>query len=67
MTDIRPLLDVLGWSAGELARRVDVRDSTVNRWLAGTREAPPAIVAWLEGLARAVERLPEAPERPERP
>lgn len=59
---------MLGWSCGELARRAGVRDATANRWVAGTREVPAAIVAWLEELARVMEGLPEAPEGPvERP
>ena len=41
----------IGWSSRELGRRLGVRESSIRRYLQGSREVPPNLAAWLEGLA----------------
>ena len=43
----------LGWQQPELARRLEVRLSTIRQWLSGRREIPPNVAAWLEDLSDA--------------
>jgi transcriptional regulator with XRE-family HTH domain len=48
------LLEVLGWTQPELAKRLDLSSSKVNTWIKG-RSKPPNIVAiWLEMLAQTM-------------
>ena len=56
------LLDVVGWSAAELARRVGYHAGTVKGWRRGTLTVPFTVAYWLEQVAGAVDALP-APQR----
>jgi lambda repressor-like predicted transcriptional regulator len=51
----------IGWSVGELSRRLGVRGDTVRNWLADRRPIPRNVAEWLLRLAEKVEadRLPE--------
>lgn len=56
------LLDTVGWSAAELARRVGYHAGTVKEWRRGTLTVPFVVAYWLEQVAGAVDALP-APQR----
>jgi hypothetical protein len=45
------VLDLLHWSARDLAAEVALNERTVRRWLSGEYEVPAPIGAWLEDLA----------------
>ena len=45
------LIAMIGWSAGELARRLDIAPETARQWVVGRSRVPPAARAWLEDLA----------------
>lgn len=59
-----PALDLqlaaIGWTRSELARRLDVDTSTVDRWAKG-RRADPRVTAWLAGLVAHLSRHPAPP------
>jgi hypothetical protein len=44
-------LEALGWTAGDLARRLNIGDRPATRWLSGKNPTPPNILAWLRLLA----------------
>jgi hypothetical protein len=44
-------LDRLHWSGRSLAATLGEDERKVRRWLAGTYEAPPDVLAWVERLA----------------
>lgn len=39
------------WGPVDLARKLNINERTVRRWLAGQNEPPPNILAWLEAVA----------------
>jgi hypothetical protein len=47
-------LEVLGWSQGELARRLDLRPTKVTQWANGSSFPPNRVGIWLEMLARSM-------------
>lgn len=51
-------LDVLGWSRGELARRLDISDSTAGQMTTGKRNIPNRMAVWLETLAQMQRAMP---------
>ena len=51
-------LDVLGWSRGELARRLDVSEGTTSQMTTGKRNIPHRLAVWLETLAQMQRALP---------
>lgn len=46
----KPLLDRLGYSDGELARLLQVSQSTVNRWRSGKTTPSPVVLRFLKGM-----------------
>jgi len=64
------VLESIGWSRNELARRLGLgTDRAVRRWSSGQNAVPPAISAWLLEVARVLENLrpPEDWQDAERP
>jgi plasmid maintenance system antidote protein VapI len=60
--EMSEILREIGWEPAELARRLDVRQDTVRRWLSGRREIPPNLAAWLR-LHRTVQaQVPLLPD-----
>lgn len=51
--DLGAMLDVLGWSQAELARRVDVHPNTVSGWSTGRTNVPGPVRAYLELAVKA--------------
>jgi hypothetical protein len=51
-------LQVIGWSRGELARRLDVSETTAKTLVNGKRNIPANIAVWLETLASMHLALP---------
>ena len=45
-------LEVLKWSNGELARRLNIRPSKVSAWINGRSFVPNRVAVWLEDLAQ---------------
>lgn len=59
LKDIRELLELKGWSQADLARRLDMHEATVSRWLSGaTKPAGPARILMRQWLAEARELQP---------
>lgn len=56
-TDLATLLEAIGWSRSELARRLDCSESLVRKWFDASIAIPPAVLRWLASVARALERL----------
>ena len=65
--DLAALLDRIGWSARELSSRTGIPQHRIGRWVTGVNArgnpclAPDEVVAWLEMVAWAIERV-KAPE-----
>ncbi|MGE4045620.1 MAG: helix-turn-helix domain-containing protein [Acetobacteraceae bacterium] len=51
-------LDVIGWPARELARRIHTNESSVRQMLRGRRGVPDVLGIWLETLAQMMIALP---------
>jgi transcriptional regulator with XRE-family HTH domain len=51
-------LDMIGWSDGELARRLNVAPNKVSRWRLGKSNIPNQVALWLETLACIVTSIP---------
>ena len=60
--DLGALLDRIGWTTGEAADRLGVAGATVRDGASERRRAPPTVIAWLAGVAAAVEACPAQPE-----
>jgi hypothetical protein len=58
MTPLAAMLARIGWTTGELARRVGVAESTTRSWASGRRACPQSVLFWVGAVARAVERVP---------
>lgn len=54
--ELKQALKALGWKQSELARRVEVGDTTVSRWAAGDPPVPGPVAAYL-GMALEIDRL----------
>jgi transcriptional regulator with XRE-family HTH domain len=54
--------ETLGWSHREIARRLGCSVNLPLRWESGRAETPPAVLGWLERLARHIDRHPPPPE-----
>lgn len=61
MTQTAALLARIGWTAGELARRLDVARDTAGDWVRGRRAPPPHVLTWLADVAQGVEGAGEQP------
>jgi len=57
-TPLASLLARIGWTTVELARRLDVSDSTVRSWVIGRRAVPQSVLFWVGRVAKAVEGVP---------
>lgn len=51
-------ITTLDWTQRGLARRLGRGEQTIRQWLAGTVRIPSDVAAWLEKVARFVERNP---------
>jgi hypothetical protein len=51
-------LEVVGWTRGELRRRLKLGDNTVKEWLSGKRNIPTPVAIWMETLAAMHMALP---------
>ena len=54
-------LKAIGWTGGELARRLGVREDTVRGWLIGRREIPPNLERWLHQVRESRATAPILP------
>lgn len=61
MTPIAVLLARIGWTPGELARRLECADGTTHQWKSGRRAPPPYVVEWLEEVAAALAKVRPTP------
>lgn len=50
MVDLSGYLKELGWSQGELARRIKVKPNTVNRWVNKKTNCPEVVILYLRLL-----------------
>jgi transcriptional regulator with XRE-family HTH domain len=64
--ELKQALKALGWKQSELARRVEVGDTTVSRWAAGDPPVPGPVAAYL-GMALEIDRLHRQYVRPIKP
>jgi len=46
--EIRKFLSDLGWKGSDLARLLDVSESTVSHWMTGKHETPKAVLLYLD-------------------
>jgi transcriptional regulator with XRE-family HTH domain len=60
--EMAAVLKAIGWTAGELARRLGVRPDTVQSWLAGRREIPPNLGRWLLQVRDVHDTAPPLPD-----
>ena len=51
-------LECIGWGPAELARRLDVDERNVSRWLQGKKELPDRVAVWIETLRGIIMALP---------
>ncbi len=64
--ELKQALKALGWKQSDLARRVEVGDTTVSRWAAGDPPVPGPVAAYL-GMALEIDRLHRQYVRPIKP
>lgn len=64
--ELKQALKALGWKQSELARRVEVGDSTVSHWTTGETSVPGPVAAYL-GMALEIDRLYRQYVRPIKP
>ncbi len=55
---LRECLDIIGWTAQQLARQLDSNERQVRRMVAGASRVPPPVADWLEVLVRLHEDNP---------
>ena len=55
-------LKAIGWTSGELARRLDIRADTVQSWLIGRRPIPPNVERWLYQVRDSLSTAPQWPD-----
>jgi len=65
MTPVRlfEVLAELGWSSGELGRRLQIAERSVRRWLSGQQDIPDRVGDWLEALMKHMQAGPPPPGR----
>ena len=56
--EYRQVVDAIGWSSEEVARRLGVTSKRAQRWRSGNTAVPEPVAAWLRRLAHEVERNP---------
>ena len=61
MTPLATLLAHIGWTTGELARRLSVTDGTVRNWVTGRRSPSLSVLVWLAEVADAVASVDSQP------
>ena len=64
--ELKQALKALGWKQSDLARRVDVGDSTASHWATGETPVPGPVAAYL-GMAGEIDRLHRLYVRPIKP
>lgn len=54
--DLKAALKAIGWSQKDLAKRLEVNEDTVGRWVTGKTVVPGYVVEYLRvlGLARQI-------------
>jgi len=52
-------LDAIGWSVGELSRRLDISDASARQMTTGKRFIPYRVAVWLETLAQMMMSIPQ--------
>jgi transcriptional regulator with XRE-family HTH domain len=62
VTPLATLLAHIGWTTGELARRLGVTDGTVRNWVTGRRSPSPSVLLWLADIADAMDRAQPLPD-----
>jgi len=60
--EMSEVLRQIGWSASELARRLNVREDTVRHWLNGRRGIPLNLERWIIQVRDTVDTAPRLPE-----
>ena len=53
------LLETIGWSRHQLAKRLGCSPALVQRWVEGVAPVPNHILPWLRPIARSVTPAPE--------
>jgi len=61
-SDIDRLLNEIGWTRAELARRLNVSEATVRGWAIGRRAPLPSVFDWLQKIAHLIRSAPAFPE-----
>lgn len=61
---LKEALATIGWSARELARRTGRTDSAGGEWIAGRREIPQDVAAWLLRQCRRLNLDPPPRRQP---
>lgn len=54
-------LECIGWSPGELARRLDVNERSMLNWLSGKKVIPDRVAVWIETVRALITALPAPP------
>jgi transcriptional regulator with XRE-family HTH domain len=60
--EMRELLEQIGWSSNELARRLGINQRSVGDYRSGKRPIPDNLASWLRAMAAAVRAMPAQPE-----
>lgn len=60
--EMSEVLRQIGWTAGELARRLSVREDTVRGWLNSRRGVPLNLERWLRQVRDTVNTAPRLPD-----
>ena len=56
------LLRQIGWTSGELARRLHARETSIRAMLRGNKPIPANLAVWLEDAAARTQGVPPLPE-----
>ena len=56
--ELRFLLLKIGWSNGDIGRRLGCSQVTVRRWIMGQAPVPDGIIAWLQPIADSIKPAP---------
>lgn len=59
--EMAAVMKKIGWSAHEVARRLDVRPQTVTGWTSGRRGIPENLAEWLEQWSQLADKAPALP------
>lgn len=62
--ELAEAFDALGWGAAGAARKLDVSETNVHRWLSRKRRTriPPELARWIRTMAVVVRSLPPPPK-----